>query len=96
MNELIARWKTEMPSFFKTVSLVGKFLVGAGGVTMAAVLAAPELVSPAVLQILKVVSSYLVFGGGIIAGVSQLTVKDYEELQTKLHEKNTGTDKDVA
>jgi hypothetical protein len=91
MNELIARWKTESPSFFKSLGLFGKFLVGAGGVTMAAVIAAPELVSPSVLHILKVVSSYLVFGGGIIAGVSQLTVKDYEELQTKINEKNTGT-----
>jgi hypothetical protein len=91
MNEIIARWKTESPSFFKTLGLIGKFMVGAGGVTMAAVIAAPELVSASVLHILKIVSSYLVFGGGIIAGISQLTVKDYDELQTKINEKNTGT-----
>ena len=89
MNEFIARWRTESPSFFKSLGLFGKFLVGAGGVTMAAVIAAPELVSPAVLHIMKIVSSYLVFGGGIIAGVSQLTVADHEELQKKINEKNT-------
>ena len=91
MNEIIARWKTESPSFFKNLALFGKFLVGAGGVIMAAVLAAPELVSATILEILKTVSSYLVFGGGIIVGISTLTVADHDELQKKINEKSNST-----
>lgn len=79
----------ESPAFFKTLALGGKFFLGAGGVIMAACLAAPELVSATVLEVTKTVASYMIFGGGIIAGVSQLTVSDYSELKEKLDEKDT-------
>lgn len=90
MNEIKARWQTESPSFFKTLATIGKFLVGAGGVIMAATLAAPETISPQLINWLELGSSYMVFGGGIMAAVATLTVADYSELQNKLNEKDTG------
>lgn len=89
MNEFLARWSTESPSFFKRIAGIGKFLVGAGGIIMAACLAAPETISASVLEYLKLASSYMVFGGGIMAAVAQLTVKDTEELQNKINEKDS-------
>lgn len=94
MNQIKARWTSESPDFFKTLSLIGKFLVGAGGVVMAACIAAPEIIAPGILEWLKLGSSYMVFGGGIIVGVSNLTVNSTSELQDKISndEKNTTAD----
>jgi hypothetical protein len=91
MNELLARWKTEMPEFFKNISAIGKVIFLFGGIVMAACIGAPELVSPNVLHWSKLVASYMVFGGGIMAAMAQLTVKDTEELQNKINEKDTNT-----
>ena len=96
MNEFKARWITESPSFFKKLNMYGKLLVGAGGVIMAACIAAPEAISETMLHYLKLSASYMVFGGGILAAVANLKVADHSELQNKINEKTTGTDQNVG
>lgn len=88
MNELLTRWRLESPQFFKNLAWWGKVLAGAGGAIMAVVTAAPELIDETVLRICKLTASYLVFGGGIIVAISNLTVSDYDKLQKKLNEKD--------
>jgi hypothetical protein len=97
MNEFLARWRTESPSFFKNLAWGGKIIVGMGGAIMAVVIAAPELIHAKVIETLQLVASYLVFGGGIIVAISSLTVESKDELQDKIdnqnHEKNTNAGK---
>jgi hypothetical protein len=92
MNEIIARWRLEMPQFFKNVSAIGKVVALFGAIIMTACVGAPELVSETVLHYAKLAASYMVFGGGIIAALSQLTVEDKEQLEKLKNEKTTGTD----
>jgi hypothetical protein len=80
-----------MPEFFKNISAIGKVIFLFGGIVMAACIGAPELVSATVLHYSKLTASYMVFGGGIMAAMAQLTVKDPQELQKLKDEKNTGT-----
>ena len=88
MNEFFARWKTESPEFFKNIAAFGKWLLGAGGVLMATTIAAPETIIPQVIEVVKIASGYMVFGGGIMIGLAGLTVKDYDELQKKIESKS--------
>jgi hypothetical protein len=86
MNEFIARWTSDSPAFFKAISKFGKWLVAAGAAIIATNMAAPEIISKEILAFLEKAAGYMVFGGGIIVAISNLTVSDYEELKDKLND----------
>jgi hypothetical protein len=85
MKEFIARWKSESPEYFKAIGNFGKWLAGAGAILMASTLAAPETISVSLIKTIQLVSSYMIFGGGIIAGLCKLPVADYDALQDKIN-----------
>lgn len=87
MNELLTRWRLESPKFFTEIAYFGKLIVSIGGIVMASCLAAPETIAPAVLGWMKLISSYMIFGGGIVVAIANLTVSDPDKLKEKLHEK---------
>jgi len=86
MKEFIARWKSESPEYFQAIGNFGKWVAGAGAILMASTLAAPETISASVLKVIQIASSYMIFGGGIVAGLCKLTVADYDALQEKMKE----------
>lgn len=62
------RWKAPTPKFWKKVQRIGILLTAVG-----TVLATAPVVLPAVVI---TAGAYAAFGGGLIAAMSQLTVKD--------------------
>ena len=84
MNEFFARWATESPKFFKRLGTWGKWITGAGAAIIAAKLTAPELIHKGFLNVLELVATYMVFGGGLIVIVSGLTVNDQEAMEQKM------------
>jgi len=84
MNEFLARWETESPAFFKRLGKLGKWLFITGGAVAASTLAAPPEIKQSVIDVVRLVTSYMVFGGGIIAAVCGLTVDNREEMESKL------------
>jgi len=84
MNEFLARWETESPAFFKRLGKFGKWLAFTGGTVAAVTMAAPPEIKQSVIDTIRLVSSYMVFGGGILAAVCGLTVDSREEMEAKL------------
>ncbi len=87
MNELIARWKLRSPSFFVGVANFGKWIMGVGAVLMAATVAAPESIKPELVETIKIVSSYMIFGGSVVLSIAKLTVADPEALKDLINNK---------
>jgi hypothetical protein len=87
MNEFFARWETESPKFFKRLVRFGKWVAGAGAALVAATMVAPAEINKEVVDAVKLASSYMIFGGGILAAVSGLTVDSRDELDAKLQPK---------
>lgn len=71
-NEVVRRWKSETPSFWKKVQKVGLIAGGLG----AAILAAPVALPATIIS----VGGYLALAGSVTATLSQLTVEDKEVL----------------
>jgi hypothetical protein len=84
MNELLARWKTESPKFFEAVMRFGLWVAAAGLSVLASTEIAPAGFNPTLLHLMKEVGEHMVWGGGLIAAVSKLTVKDYSEMEKKM------------
>jgi uncharacterized membrane protein YraQ (UPF0718 family) len=88
MNEFFARWETESPLFFKRLGKFGKWLALTGGLVAAVTLAAPSEISEKVIATVRLVSSYMVFGGGIVMAICGLTVDSREEMENKMQKKD--------
>lgn len=71
-NELVKRWKSETPSFWKKVQKIGLIAGGLG----AAIIAAPIALPATIIS----VGGYLTLAGSITATLSQLTVDDREDI----------------
>lgn len=71
-NEVVKRWKSETPSFWKKVQKIGLIAGGLG----AAILAAPVTLPATIIS----VGGYLALAGSVTATLSQLTVEDKEVL----------------
>jgi hypothetical protein len=50
---------------------------------------APAEIHPEFVNIVKLVSSYMIFGGGIIVAISGLTVDRREDMEEKMQKPNT-------
>lgn len=85
MNEIIARFKTESPKFFKNLALFGRWIVAVGLSLIAAKLGAPDWINPGFISALETIGGYMVFGGGLIVTVSSLTVDNKAELHMKIN-----------
>lgn len=71
-NEVVKRWKSETPSFWKKIQRIGLIAGGIGAVIIASPIALPALVAS--------VGGYLALAGSVAATLSQLTVEDKEVL----------------
>lgn len=71
-NEVVKRWKSETPSFWKKVQKIGLIAGGIGAVIIASPIALPAIVAS--------VGGYLALAGSVAATLSQLTVEDKEVL----------------
>jgi len=71
-NEVVKRWKAEVPSFWKKVQKAGLLAGGIG----AAILAAPVALPATIIS----VAGYLALAGSVTATLSQLTVENKEVL----------------
>lgn len=71
-NEVVKRWKAEVPSFWKKVQRIGLLAGGIG----AAILAAPVALPATIIS----VGGYLALAGSVTATLSQLTVENKEVL----------------
>lgn len=68
MNEIIGRWKSDTPTFFKKLRAIGITLGSIGGIIVAAPVALPAAI--------VTIGGYMIVGGSVIASVSQLTKQD--------------------
>ncbi|WP_310559173.1 hypothetical protein [Flavobacterium sp.] len=71
--KLVKRAQAPTPKFFKVLRNVGLVLAAIGGTILAAPIALPV--------VLTSVGGYLVVAGGVASAVSQLTVKEDENLR---------------
>lgn len=71
-NEVIKRWKSETPSFWKKVQRIGLIAGGLGAVIIASPIALPAAIVS--------IGGYLTLAGSVAATLSQLTVEDKEVL----------------
>ena len=71
-NEVIKRWKSETPSFWKKVQRLGLIAGGLGTVIIASPIALPAAIVS--------IGGYLTLAGSVAATLSQLTVEDKEVL----------------
>lgn len=71
-NEVVKRWKSETPSFWKKIQRIGLIAGGIGAVIIASPIALPA--------VLASVGGYLALAGSVAATLSQLTVEDKEVL----------------
>ena len=74
MTDLKKRWNAKTPKFWKNVQKVAIALGAAAGVVIAAPIALPATV--------VTVAGYLVTAGTVAATLSQLTVENYQDLET--------------
>ena len=66
--QLIERSKKPTPKFFKVLRTIGLSLAGIGGAIMAAPVTLPS--------ILITIAGYITVAGGVLSGVSQLTIEE--------------------
>jgi hypothetical protein len=71
-NEVIKRWKSKTPSFWKKVQRIGLIAGGIGAVIIASPIALPTAI--------VYIGGYLTLAGSVTATLSQLTVEDKEVL----------------
>jgi len=71
-NEVVKRWKSKTPSFWKKVQRIGLIAGGIGAVIIASPIALPAAIAS--------VGGYLALAGSVAATLSQLTVEDKEVL----------------
>lgn len=71
-NEVIKRWKSETPSFWKKVQRIGLIAGGLGAVIIASPIALPAAIVS--------IGGYLTLAGSVAATLSQLTIEDKEVL----------------
>lgn len=71
-NEVVKRWKSETPSFWKKIQRIGLIAGGIGTVIIASPIALPA--------VLASVGGYLALAGSVTATLSQLTVENKEVL----------------
>ncbi|WP_121667556.1 hypothetical protein [Mesonia aquimarina] len=75
--KLAERTKKPTPKFFKTLRTIGLSLAGIGGTIVAAPVALPSIITT--------IAGYFTVAGGVLSGVSQLTVDDKAK-KPKKHE----------
>ncbi|MDR6301821.1 hypothetical protein [Mesonia maritima] len=68
--KLSDRTKKPTPKFFKVLRTIGLTIAGIGGTLVAAPVALPAIVTT--------IAGYFTVAGGVLSGVSQLTVSDDE------------------
>lgn len=66
--QLLERSKKPTPKFFKVLRTIGLSLAGIGGAIIAAPVTLPS--------ILITIAGYLTVAGGVLSGVSQLTIEE--------------------
>jgi hypothetical protein len=71
-NEVVKRWKSKTPSFWKKIQRIGLIAGGIGAVIIASPVALPAAIAS--------VGGYLALAGSVAATLSQLTVEDKEVL----------------
>lgn len=71
-NEVVKRWKSETPSFWKKVQKIGLIAGGLGAVIIASPIALPATIVS--------IGGYLTLAGSVTATLSQLTVENKEVL----------------
>ena len=70
VREIRNRWKSETPLFWKKIRDIGVVLTAIGGVCLSA---------NGLDESITTIGGYLTLSGGIIAALSQLTVKGNDE-----------------
>lgn len=70
--EVVKRWKSETPSFWKKIQRIGLVAGALGAVIIASPIALPVTIVS--------VGGYLTLAGSVAATLSQLTVEDKKEI----------------
>lgn len=83
MKEIITRWSLESPSFFQNVQRVGAFLMGLSVILIGLEGQYPTVGLP---DSIAKIGGYMAVAGSVMMAIAKLTVKDYEELDKKLHD----------
>ena len=75
-SEIVKRWKSDTPSFWKKVRKIGLIAGGLGAVIITSPITLPATVVS--------IGGYLTLAGSVTATLSQLTVEDKEDLDQKI------------
>ncbi|TVP50557.1 MAG: hypothetical protein EA341_07275 [Mongoliibacter sp.] len=68
MNNLVDRWNSPTPPFFKKLRIVGLIVAGVG----AALITAPGTMPEILIQL----AGYLITAGAVITSISQITLQE--------------------
>jgi drug/metabolite transporter superfamily protein YnfA len=85
VKELYVRWTLEAPSFFKALIRFGTTMAVVGGILIASHSQASQLISPVLLDKLRIVGEHMAFAGGIVVAIAGAAVSDKDKLDEKLN-----------